>query len=62
LYTYELFDYTREMLERLGPALELGRSFVRAEYQRSYTPLLLLWKGVGRFVVGHPEYRYLLGP
>jgi putative hemolysin len=62
LYTYELFDYRRDMLDRLGPALEMGRSFVRAEYQRSFTPLLLLWKGIGKFVVDHPQYRYLFGP
>jgi putative hemolysin len=62
LYTYELFDYRREMLERMGPALEVGRSFVRAEYQRSFTPLLLLWKGIGRFLVDHSWYRYLFGP
>ena len=42
--------------------LEMGRSFIRAEYQRSFTPLLLLWKGIGKFVVDHPWYRYLLGP
>ena len=62
LYTYELFDYQREMLEKMGPALEMGRSFIRAEYQRSFTPLLLLWKGIGKFLVDHPWYRYLLGP
>ena len=37
------------MLE-LGPALELGRSFIREEYQRSYASLNLLWKGIARFV------------
>jgi putative hemolysin len=62
LYTYELFDYRRELLDRMGPALEMGRSFVRAEYQRSFSPLLLLWKGIGRFLVEHPQYRYLFGP
>lgn len=62
LYTHELFEYERGMLEKLGPALEMGRSFIRAEYQRSFTPLLLLWKGIGKFAVEHPWYRYLLGP
>jgi putative hemolysin len=62
LYTYELFDYRRDLLDRLGPSLEMGRSFVRAEYQRSYTPLLLLWKGIGRYIVANPHYRNLLGP
>ncbi len=61
LYTSTLFRYDEEMLSRLGPALELGRSFVRAEYQRSYSPLLLLWKGIGRLVARDPRYRVLFG-
>ena len=62
LYTSTLFKYRSKLFERLGPALELGRSFVRPEYQRSYTPLLLLWKGIGAFVVANPQYRTLFGP
>ncbi len=62
LYTSTLFKYRSKLFERLGPALELGRSFVRPEYQRSYTPLLLLWKGIGAFVVANPQYRALFGP
>lgn len=62
LYTRTLFRYDRRLVDSLSPALELGRSFVRAEYQRSYAALLLLWKGIGRFVVQHPEYRVLFGP
>ena len=62
LYTQTLFHYDERLLDRLSPAIELGRSFVRAEYQRDYAPLLLLWKGIGRFVVAHPRYRRLFGP
>ena len=62
LYTSTLFRYRRELLEKMGPALELGRSFVRPEYQRSFAPLLLLWKGIGQFVLQHPQYRMLFGP
>ena len=61
LYTSTLFDYRPATLRRLGPALEMGRSFVRAEYQKSYAPLLLLWKGIGHYVVRHPRYRHLFG-
>ena len=61
LYTSTLFRYHREFFDRLGPALELGRSFVRPEYQRQYAPLLLLWKGIARFVVRHPETPVLFG-
>jgi putative hemolysin len=46
----------------MGPAIELGRSFIRQEYQKSYAPLLLLWKGIGRFIVENPRYKTLFGP
>ena len=42
--------------------LELGRSFVRAEYQRDPAALLLLWKGIGAYVARHPQLRRLFGP
>ncbi len=62
IYTSTLFRYKKEFLDRLGPALELGRSFVRPEYQKSFAPLLLLWKGIGRFIVDNPHYKTLFGP
>ena len=63
LYTRTLFRYDELLIDRLAaPALELGRSFVRAEYQKNYNALSLLWKGIGRFVARHPEYRVLFGP
>jgi putative hemolysin len=63
LYTRTLFRYDERLIERMpSPALELGRSFVRVEYQKNYNALLLLWKGIGRFIVRHPQYRLLFGP
>ena len=61
LYTRTLFDYGEPLLGQIGPALELGRSFVAPAYQRDFSPLLLLWKGISRFVSGHPRYRRLFG-
>jgi putative hemolysin len=61
LYTSTLFRYDEKVFEKLGPALELGRSFVRPEYQRQYAPLLLLWKGIARMVARHPEIPVLFG-
>jgi putative hemolysin len=61
LYTSTLFRYDARVFERLGPALELGRSFVRPEYQRQYAPLLLLWKGISRLLAAHPETPVLFG-
>ena len=61
LYTRTLFHFDERLLNRLPPALELGRSFVRAEYQRDHHALLLLWKGICAFVQRHPRYRVLFG-
>ncbi len=62
LYSHSLFNYSRQFIGRLNPALELGRSFVRPEYQKSFTPLMLLWKGIGQYVSLNPQYRKLFGP
>ncbi len=62
LYTSTLFEYQPEFLERIGPAIELGRSFVCPQYHKTYQPLMLLWKGIGRFVSARPRYRSLFGP
>jgi hypothetical protein len=45
----------------MGPAIELGRSFVRAEYQKNYWALLLLWRGIAKVVSRQPRYRHLFG-
>jgi putative hemolysin len=62
LYTHSLFEYRTRMFEALNPAIELGRSFVRTEYQRRFRPLLLLWCGIARFVERSPQYAVLFGP
>jgi putative hemolysin len=61
LYTNTLFRYDERLLNKLGPALELGRSFVCSQYQRQYAPLLLLWRAIARFVLWRPETAVLFG-
>jgi putative hemolysin len=61
LYSRTLFRYGGRLVDELGPAIELGRSFVRPEYQRESNALLLLWRGIGAFVAREPRYRYLFG-
>lgn len=61
-YSHSLFKYKTRLLEKLNPALEMGRSFVRIEYQRSFSPLMLLWKGIALYVHRNPRYRRLFGP
>jgi len=61
LYTNTLFRYRRSLFDRVGPAVELRRSFVRVEYQKQYAPLLLLWRGIGQFVARRPDGATLFG-
>ncbi|MGA9544193.1 MAG: GNAT family N-acyltransferase [Candidatus Sulfotelmatobacter sp.] len=61
LYTNTLFRYDARVFEKIGPALELGRSFIRPEYQRQYAPLLLLWKGIARLLATHADIPVLFG-
>ena len=61
LYTSELFRIEMEFFQKLGPAIELGRSFVHPDYQRQYAPLLMLWRGIGAFVNQHNDHPVLFG-
>jgi putative hemolysin len=63
LYTATLFHFDAAFLQRLeSSAIELGRSFIRVEYQKSFAPLLMMWKGIGRFIARNPRYTTLFGP
>lgn len=62
LYTSTLFHYRGTLLERLGDAIELGRSFVRPECRKDVAPLALLWKGLARTAAINPRYKRLFGP
>ncbi|MBY0508221.1 MAG: lysophospholipid acyltransferase family protein [Bryobacteraceae bacterium] len=62
LYTSSLFQFSPQFFQHIGPALELGRSFVRPEYQKDFAPLHLLWKGIGLMLAGQPSIGTLFGP
>jgi putative hemolysin len=61
LYTSELFRIETGFFQKVGPAIELGRSFIHPDYQRQYAPLLMLWRGIGAFVNQHPDHPVLFG-
>ncbi len=61
-YTNTLFKMEVGFYPILQKSVELGRTYVVAEYQRHRLPLFLLWKGILHFLLAHPNYRYLLGP
>lgn len=64
LYSKTLFHYDQRFLQRMnqGRAIEMGRSVIAQEYQRSMSALLLLWKGIATFVYRNPYYTHLFGP
>lgn len=62
LYTRTLFKFDERLMEKIPPAIEMGRSFIRAEYQKAYTSLFLLWRGISAFIGRNPHYRVLFGP
>ncbi|NHA04819.1 lysophospholipid acyltransferase family protein [Mucilaginibacter sp. HC2] len=61
-YITELFKLKTQFTPVLRKSLELGRSWIRKEYQAKPLPLFLLWKGILKFLIDNPRYRYLIGP
>lgn len=66
--TSHMFKFSPRFIEEMLPyTIELGRSFVRLEYQSSRAgakaifALDNLWDGLGALTVLHPEIKYLFG-
>ena len=60
IYTETLFDYTNDFDSYMRNSVELGRSFVQYKYWKSQA-LDMLWKGIGLYLKGRPQARYLFG-
>lgn len=61
-YIAELFKIKEQFYPILKKSLELGRSWIRKEYQLKPLPLFLLWKGILKYLIENPHYQYLIGP
>ncbi len=61
IYTSAFFNHSALLNSYLGVSLELGRSFVVPEFQRSFA-LMALFNGIGHYVAQNPQYKYLMGP
>ncbi|TFF34957.1 lysophospholipid acyltransferase family protein [Mucilaginibacter psychrotolerans] len=61
-YINEMFKIKEQFSPVLKKSLELGRSWIRKEYQQKPLPLFLLWKGILKYLLDNPRYRYLIGP
>jgi putative hemolysin len=61
-YLSELFKMKEPFYPILRKGIELGRSWIRKEYQQKPLPLYLLWKGILKYLLDNPQYRYMFGP
>ncbi len=62
LYLCTLFQLSDLFLDEVATTgIEVGRSFVAQRYQRSFSPLLNLWKGINIHTY-RTGRRYLIGP
>lgn len=61
MYTNSLFQFTGKMNKILTQSVEVGRVFIAPEYQKSMSPLLMLWQSLFKILKTKPQYQYLIG-
>jgi putative hemolysin len=61
IYSHSFFRFDPQFFDKVSPALELGRSFIRPSFQKNYYSLMMLWKGIASYLARNPQYRYLFG-
>ena len=61
LYSRSLYKYDDAFIQKLGSAIEMGRSFIDPDYQRRSVSLNLLWRGIGQVLLKMPRYHTLFG-
>jgi hypothetical protein len=61
-YIRSLFKIKKPFKSILAQCLELGRSYVVPEYQKTPLPLFILWQGLLKIIQNQEDVRYILGP
>ncbi|MFV0322053.1 MAG: lysophospholipid acyltransferase family protein [Alphaproteobacteria bacterium] len=61
LYTSTLFKMDKSFLDKINPALEVGRSFIVPSWQRKPQALLTLWRGIAEWCFLNPTHSRLFG-
>ncbi len=62
LVTSSIFNLTASFENLLPNSMELGRAAILPEYQRSYSPLMLLWRAILEVPRKNKKIKYLFGP
>lgn len=60
-YLQDLFRFDPELYDMMSKSIEMGRAFVKEEYQQKPMPLFLLWKGIVHTTLRYPEHKFLIG-
>jgi Acetyltransferase (GNAT) domain len=61
-YSNSLFKFKRPFHRVLSHSLELGRSFIVAEYQKKPLPLLIQWQTILQYIQKNDNIEYISGP
>lgn len=61
VYLSAMFKFSGDFVNQRTPCLEMGRSFIIPEYQKSFHGLLMLFKGISTYVAQHAHYETLYG-
>jgi len=62
LVTNSIFNLSPEFERLLPRSMELGRAAILPEYQKNYSPLMLLWRAILEVPRQNKAVRYLFGP
>jgi putative hemolysin len=60
-YLADLYRIDAQKLLEMGDMMEISRTFILQDYQRSFSSLLSLWRGVTRLVLRHRRVRFVSG-
>ncbi len=60
-YISSLFHFDKEMHPFFQKSIEMGRAFIRKEYQQKPLPLFTLWKGIVLICLRFPKHQFLIG-
>ncbi len=60
-YTSSLFEFEQDIHPFFKKVIEMGRAYIRQEYQQKPLPLFLLWRGIVHVCLRNPDHKFLMG-
>lgn len=60
-YLSETYDISYDDLLKMGDMLDLSRTFLAPNYQKSFSGLLVLWRGLAKASMAHSNLRFMVG-